>query len=246
MRSINSSSRDNTFLTRRGTDKSEKSVTFGTYNGGTPSSEIGRSASVKSYSESVNSSIQPRAKDGELDSSNFSFSVANQSANSLPNASVLVPIDNEVLNSSAPAVQQSAIAASTTRPTISRTLTRPLYRNSSFTVHRQISLSSSKNVRGWKTSTNTPKKFTTLRKLSTADVCSICLEEYVVGDDLLRLPEPCSHVYHGKCVVEWISETSPTCPMCRRNIRDLLLEIKNIDDVEKEEKVAISSSLEET
>ncbi|XP_044477193.1 uncharacterized RING finger protein C2A9.04c-like [Mangifera indica] len=42
--------------------------------------------------------------------------------------------------------------------------------------------------------------------------CSICLEEFNVGDELCRLP--CSHFYHEDCIVPWL-EKSHTCPLCR-------------------------------
>lgn len=42
--------------------------------------------------------------------------------------------------------------------------------------------------------------------------CSICLEEFVVGSSVARLP--CSHVYHFSCVSRWL-EMKDDCPLCR-------------------------------
>lgn len=42
--------------------------------------------------------------------------------------------------------------------------------------------------------------------------CIICTEEFKGGFELTRLP--CSHVYHGDCIVKWL-ETSHLCPLCR-------------------------------
>jgi hypothetical protein len=42
--------------------------------------------------------------------------------------------------------------------------------------------------------------------------CIICTEEFEGGLELTRLP--CSHVYHGDCIVKWL-ETSHRCPLCR-------------------------------
>ncbi|ONI06820.1 hypothetical protein PRUPE_5G083200 [Prunus persica] len=42
--------------------------------------------------------------------------------------------------------------------------------------------------------------------------CVFCLEKMVSGDQVTRLP--CSHVFHGDCVVEWL-KLGHTCPVCR-------------------------------
>jgi len=42
--------------------------------------------------------------------------------------------------------------------------------------------------------------------------CDVCLEDYVAGDELLRLP--CMHVFHCKCVTPWLLK-SGMCPACR-------------------------------
>jgi len=42
--------------------------------------------------------------------------------------------------------------------------------------------------------------------------CIICTEEFNAGLELTRLP--CSHVYHGDCIVKWL-EASHFCPLCR-------------------------------
>ncbi|GMY08079.1 NEP1-interacting protein-like 1 [Fagus crenata] len=42
--------------------------------------------------------------------------------------------------------------------------------------------------------------------------CIICLQEFETGSEVTRLP--CSHVYHGDCIVKWL-ETSHHCPLCQ-------------------------------
>ncbi|KAK3226433.1 hypothetical protein Dsin_006295 [Dipteronia sinensis] len=42
--------------------------------------------------------------------------------------------------------------------------------------------------------------------------CSICLNEFRVGLEVIRLP--CLHAYHPDCIVKWL-ETSHMCPLCR-------------------------------
>ncbi|KDP25432.1 hypothetical protein JCGZ_20588 [Jatropha curcas] len=45
--------------------------------------------------------------------------------------------------------------------------------------------------------------------------CSICLDELLVGSEAKCLP--CSHVYHGNCIAEWL-KNSNTCPLCRYSL----------------------------
>jgi len=45
--------------------------------------------------------------------------------------------------------------------------------------------------------------------------CELCLMEYEVGDELLRLP--CMHLFHCACVSPWLRKTY-TCPVCQTNI----------------------------
>ena len=42
--------------------------------------------------------------------------------------------------------------------------------------------------------------------------CVICLEDILKSSDPTRMP--CSHVYHGDCIVQWLG-VSNFCPLCR-------------------------------
>jgi hypothetical protein len=49
------------------------------------------------------------------------------------------------------------------------------------------------------------------------DVCPICCEEFQEGNYVKALPV-CKHIFHEKCVKEWLM-MNPLCPMCRGNVR---------------------------
>lgn len=42
--------------------------------------------------------------------------------------------------------------------------------------------------------------------------CAVCKDEIVVVEKVRRLP--CAHLYHGDCIVPWLSIRN-TCPLCR-------------------------------
>ncbi|KAG6005341.1 hypothetical protein E4U21_000256 [Claviceps maximensis] len=47
--------------------------------------------------------------------------------------------------------------------------------------------------------------------------CSICTEDFVVGEDVRVLP--CNHRFHPHCVDPWLVNVSGTCPLCRLDLR---------------------------
>ena len=53
------------------------------------------------------------------------------------------------------------------------------------------------------------------------DMCAVCLESFVDGDELRRLP--CCHLYHRACIDAWLVEqqsgsATRTCPSCKCDV----------------------------
>ncbi|KAL1836969.1 hypothetical protein VTJ49DRAFT_4433 [Mycothermus thermophilus] len=47
-------------------------------------------------------------------------------------------------------------------------------------------------------------------------VCSICTEDFTVGEDVRVLP--CDHRFHPPCIDPWLINVSGTCPLCRLDL----------------------------
>ncbi|XP_018647398.1 ring finger protein 11 (sid 1669) (nedd4 ww domain-binding protein 2), putative [Schistosoma mansoni] len=56
---------------------------------------------------------------------------------------------------------------------------------------------------------------TSIKKLHN---CSICMENYHIGDRIMGLP--CFHMFHYNCLYVWI-EKNLQCPMCRMPIYEI-------------------------
>lgn len=53
---------------------------------------------------------------------------------------------------------------------------------------------------------------------SLDDCCSICLDSMELGNTVIKLG--CKHIYHEKCIEEYLSKYNHTCPMCKKNIEE--------------------------
>lgn len=58
--------------------------------------------------------------------------------------------------------------------------------------------------------------FSNMEKCVEGTDCSICLESFMEGEELIRLP--CEHRFHYFCLDPWI-RICGDCPYCRRSIR---------------------------
>lgn len=46
--------------------------------------------------------------------------------------------------------------------------------------------------------------------------CAICIEEFVLGETLRQLP--CEHEFHTECIIPWLTERHPSCPLCKQKV----------------------------
>ncbi|TRX97540.1 hypothetical protein FHL15_001818 [Xylaria flabelliformis] len=67
--------------------------------------------------------------------------------------------------------------------------------------------------------------------------CSICTEDFTVGEDVRVLP--CNHKFHPACVDPWLVNVSGTCPLCR-------LDLRPPEDIEREENEAAAAAQDAT
>ena len=63
--------------------------------------------------------------------------------------------------------------------------------------------------------------------------CSICIEDYEDGQQMLKIPE-CNHIFHPDCCLEWFNsknqEKEQRCPMC--NIQLDIAEMRKRHDIQ--------------
>ena len=48
----------------------------------------------------------------------------------------------------------------------------------------------------------------------TNEICSICLDEFVINDEINKLE--CEHKYHLLCINNWL-KIKNSCPLCNKN-----------------------------
>lgn len=64
--------------------------------------------------------------------------------------------------------------------------------------------------------TNTSDAISADHDRDDAPGCSICKEDFAIGQDLRVLP--CDHKFHPACIDPWLLNVSGTCPLCRINL----------------------------
>ncbi|KAI6191793.1 E3 ubiquitin-protein ligase RNF13 [Aphelenchoides bicaudatus] len=54
------------------------------------------------------------------------------------------------------------------------------------------------------------------KKGENQETCAICLDDFVENEKVRVLP--CSHIYHTKCVDQWLTKNRKVCPICKRKV----------------------------
>lgn len=64
------------------------------------------------------------------------------------------------------------------------------------------------------------------------DDCTVCFE--YAGDEKSQFLTPCQHIFHRECLLRWFTtceaqRNAKTCPMCRRDLSQVLNDMKHDD-----------------
>ncbi|KAJ1982351.1 hypothetical protein H4R35_000304 [Dimargaris xerosporica] len=62
---------------------------------------------------------------------------------------------------------------------------------------------------------NLQQSAVTAADLEETKECSICRDDFNVGENVVRLP--CKHFFHDPCIKQWL-RTNGTCPICRKRL----------------------------
>jgi hypothetical protein len=73
--------------------------------------------------------------------------------------------------------------------------------------------------------TLTKEQFDTFEKKDLLQIenttnCSICMEDYTNDKKVVLLK--CNHYYHESCIQNWLCNEKVTCPICRKDTREML------------------------
>ena len=55
-----------------------------------------------------------------------------------------------------------------------------------------------------------------LKKLGCENSCSVCKEDFVIGNKMMDLP--CKHYFHEECLMPWLNQHD-SCPICRFELK---------------------------
>ena len=76
----------------------------------------------------------------------------------------------------------------------------------------------------------------------TPTTCAICLDEFEDKETIRKLP--CEHKFHDACLIPWLTERHSTCPLCKFDVLDYIIE-KRISDSQAKNKNTTTTERED-
>lgn len=58
------------------------------------------------------------------------------------------------------------------------------------------------------------------RLLTQNEQCNICMENYCLNEQITKLD--CNHIFHSHCIEHWLCTEHVTCPVCRKDVREII------------------------
>jgi hypothetical protein len=80
-------------------------------------------------------------------------------------------------------------------------------------------------------------KFADAKDRDTHDKCSISMEKFNDDDDIIQLP--CNHCFHVEPIMQWLTEESCECPVCRYKFDSMEKNTRHIESNESVEIIGI-------
>jgi hypothetical protein len=81
------------------------------------------------------------------------------------------------------------------------------------------------------------KRAFTIRDQEVTIYCSVCLEEFKKGEEVIELHCGKGHIFHPKCIEDW-AQRNKSCPLCRTDFITLAREEEK-QDKEKHDTINI-------
>jgi hypothetical protein len=84
-------------------------------------------------------------------------------------------------------------------------------------VEQPLPLSLAEDVPAGQTASAYSEEGPVVDLTTTCTTCSICIDEFEVGERLTLLPR-CQHAFHRDCIMPWLLERQGRCPLCKTHV----------------------------